>query len=302
MHNGADIAIVIVNYNNSADAIHCIQSLRQVPEQVKIFLVDNHSTDNSLIYFKEHLSPDVEILANNRNSGWSGGNNAGIQAALQGNYAYIWLLNDDTEVVPDVLSKLLVAAKQDPGIGIVGARNMLFDQRDKPWQFGGLFDPTTFTVTQIETQALDSTRVYDVSYVPGSCMLIKREVFDKIGFIDERFFFYGAALDFSYRASRQGFRSVYVPDAIIYHKVNATFGAFSSPKNQYYWLRARFLLIKKHSRLSLAIIEISKDIFSNLIKAFHSRDRRILKRLLCNCIGLFDGLTGRYGFKQYWFF
>jgi len=303
---GLKTAIVIVNYNNYPDVVHCVDSLCGVEAEMEIIVVDNSSTDDSYEALKERLPGKVRLLRSEGNCGWSGGNNIGIRAALKNGADAVLLLNDDTEVTPGFLSRLLEVLNRGCNVGIVGARNMLFDRRDKPWMYGGLFDHRTFRVSQIESDGIETGKEYEVDYVPGSCMLVKRQVFDKVGLIDERFFFYGAALDFSLRARQKGFRSLYVPSAVIYHKVSVSFGDFNAPKNRYYWFRARFLLIKKHRGVVLAFLVMVKEMISetagDVLTPVSAKKRGVLKSFFCRAAGIFDGMFSRFGLRNYGFF
>jgi len=126
------VAIILINYKNYAKKFlpDCVRSLRKVnfPEgEFKIFIVDNETSEASRAYLK-HMVPEAELVANEKNLGFGGGNNTGIKRALSQGFNYFYLLNMDTEVAPDFLTQAMKIYQSDSQIGLVQSRLMLFDE------------------------------------------------------------------------------------------------------------------------------------------------------------------------------
>ncbi len=111
-----------MNWNGKEDTVKCIDSLHKVTyPDFTILISDNASTDGSVDLLK-HRYPDIEVIVNEKNLGFAGGNNTAIRRALQNGSDYVLLLNNDTEVDPRFLSELVKAAEADPAIGIAGSK------------------------------------------------------------------------------------------------------------------------------------------------------------------------------------
>ena len=242
------VAAVVLNCNGEAVIEDCLRSLQASDHpSLDIIVVDNASTDRSLQIVGERF-PKVSVVRNTRNLGWSGANNAGIRKALAAGVDFVWLLNNDIEVEPSCVSELVAAAARNPGAAILGPMIYYFDDRSKAWFSGGCVDAARYysdhTATIEEFRALPPSK----RYISGCALLVRSEVFRRIGLIDERFFIYFEDVDFCCRASAAGFEMEVVESAGMYHKV----GAFSShegllsPWKAYHILRSGLLFWRKH--------------------------------------------------------
>jgi hypothetical protein len=137
------------------------------------------------------------------------------------------LLNNDTEVDPRFLSELVRAAEADPKIGVAGSKIYYFSEPKRLWYAGGSVDLWKGDTHHIGENELDAG-LYDVAqdtgYVSGCAMLIRRKVLEEAGPLDERMFLYYEDSDYCLRARRHGYRVVYVPSSIVWHKVSSTTG------------------------------------------------------------------------------
>lgn len=253
------VIITILNFNKCMDTIECIDSLEKINyPNYEIVLVDNGSKDNSAELFKAIYSsnPKITLLINNNNLGFTGGNNLAIRHFIKGDVDYFLLLNNDTVVEPGFLTQLVNVAEADDKIGIVGPKiyKLVVSEANLSGSNDTLFCAGTKTIPFFGQPFLRGNGEKDcgrynnveaVDYISGTALMIKKYVIERIGLLDERFFAYFEDWDWCLRAQRFGYKSVYVPDATIWHKGSSTIG-FKSPLYYYYMTRNRILFARKH--------------------------------------------------------
>lgn len=253
-----NVAIILVNWNGKQDTLSCLASLGKFKVKslkLKVIVVDNGSTDNSAEVIREKF-PDVEIIETGKNLGFTGGNNVGIRHALRWGADYVWLVNNDTVVDKSALVALLEAFG-DTSVGVVGSKIYFLsghefhkDRYRKEdgghvlWYAGGLIDWQNMYashrgVDEVDTGQYDA--VMETPFVTGCSMMIKKQVFEKIGLFNEKLFAYLEDLDFCLRASHAGYKLLYAPESIVWHKNAGSSGA-GSDTHQYYMTRNRLLV------------------------------------------------------------
>lgn len=243
------VYIILVNYNGIEDTIECLNSLKNIDYMdYKIIVVDNASSDNSLKILSELTDNQLIILNTSKNLGFAGGNNIGIQYAVSNGAEYILLLNNDTLVSADFLSRLMNCAKKQKHNAVLSPKIMYEDNRRKIWYAGGSFNNKLSRITHMGMNETDFEKynlTKEVSFISGCCMLIPVEAISKIGLMDEDFFLYCEDLDFCCRLIKSGYRLVYCPASVIYHKVSASTGK-QSGATTYYTVRNKFYIIQRH--------------------------------------------------------
>ena len=244
------VFIVLVNWNGLADTLECLESLQSLEyENFSIVLVDNASADNSVEAIRGKY-PSVRILANPENLGFTGGNNVGIRHALENGAAYVWLLNNDTVVDRHALSRLVEAAEGDRGIGILGSKIYYSSEPNVISFAGATIDWARGTSSHIGRGEVDTGQfdnLSEVERVSGCSMLVKRAVCETVGLFDEAFFLFVEDVDWCVRARRSGFRCVFVPSSVVWHKEGSSIRkAEQSSLFSYYNTRNFLLLIKKN--------------------------------------------------------
>jgi GT2 family glycosyltransferase len=204
-----------------------VQSLKAIDyPDYELIIIDNGSTDDSVTVLSREC-PSARLFVNDRNLGFAGGNNVGIRYALDNEADCILLLNNDTEVDPRFLSGLVEASEADPEVGIAGSKIYYFSEPKRLWYAGGsvnLWKGDAHHIGENELDAGQYDGTKDTDYISGCAMLIKRKVLDDIGLMDESMFLYYEDSDYCLRARRRGYRIVYVPTSIVYHKVSSTTG------------------------------------------------------------------------------
>jgi GT2 family glycosyltransferase len=241
-------SIIIVNYNGKKFLSDCLSSvLNQSYKNYEVILVDNASVDGSVNFVKKNF-PSVKIIQSKRNLGFAGGNNLGIKAS-KGDY--IVLLNFDTIVKPNWLEELIKAAESNSQVGIVGSKLLLFDRKtlnSTGIQFSyKLCNGSDRGIGEIDNGQYDSEAKQDVLGVCFASALIKRKVIEDIGLLDEKTFLFFEDLDYCIRARLRGYKVLYCPSSVVYHKLGASHKK-ESIRIKKYGLRNRFrVLLKNYS-------------------------------------------------------
>ena len=225
--------IIILNWNGKHHLKDCLRSFEKVVyNNYKLLLVDNGSTDGSVGYVKSRF-PMVEIIQNEQNLGFSGGNNIGIRHALSRGADYVVLLNNDTRVEPDFLLRLIQYGETHPEAGVLGGTVKMDGDPLRLNSTGVNLNLLAYGWDRDFGMPFDAVRRKDgeVLAVTGALMAIKREVFNSIGLLDTRFFAYFEDVDFCIRVWKYTNLTVnYVPQSIVFHKFSASTGKFSSNK------------------------------------------------------------------------
>ncbi len=223
------ISVIIVNYNGLVHVEECLDSLRrQTFGDFETILVDNASTDGSVAFVKERY-PEVTVIENHENLGYGGGNNAGIRESRG---KYLVLLNNDTSVDPHWLQRLVETAEKDGSIGMCASKILNYYHRDIIDNTGLLLyrDGIGRGRGRLEKDIGQYDSEGEIFFPSGCAGLYKREMLDYVGLLDEDFFLYVEDVDIGLRARIAGWRCVYVPGAIVYHKYSATTEPYSPLK------------------------------------------------------------------------
>jgi GT2 family glycosyltransferase len=252
------LSIVIVSYNVIHFLEACLYSLRQALQDIEheIFVVDNHSADGSA-KMVEQLFPDVKLIANKQNVGFSKANNQAIKRCKG---KYILLLNPDTIVKPDALIKCIQFMEAHPEAGGLGIKMLdgtgAYLPESKrglptPWVsfykiFGlGKLFPKSEKYGRYYLSHLSEEKVQEIEILSGAYMFLRREALNKSGLLDESFFMYGEDVDLSYRLILAGYKNYYLPDAeIIHFKGESTKRGSFNYVNQFY--KAMAIFAQKH--------------------------------------------------------
>jgi len=251
-HKQLKVSIILLNWNNPYDTVECIESLKEISyPNYEIIVVDNNSTDDSIKELENIRN--IQLIRNDSNLGFAGGNNVGIEYALKRSSDLILLLNNDTVVEKEFLSVLVKRAVADKNVGIIGNKVYYYSEPAKIWSAGGGITRLTKRTFQYGENKIDKKRFIremEVDFLSGCCMLIKREVFERIGLLDAEYFMYYEDVDFCLRAKKL-FKIIYTPGAIIWHKVSAT---SNKSYRDYYRMRNYIYLLRKRYETNLFII------------------------------------------------
>jgi len=228
------VYIIVLTWNGREDTLECLRSLRRVdyPNR-KIVVVDNASTDGTIEAVGTEFA-EVEIIENETNLRYAGGNNRGIRYAMDRGAAAVLLLNNDTIVDPEFLRLMVESLTAHPTTGIVGPKILYYNDPKRIWYAGGTVSWWQGWVSHRGIREPDNGQ-YDTpattDYVSGCCMLVRRDVITRVGMLDDSYFIYGEDTDWCLRTRRAGYAVVVQPGARIWHKVSASSGHFSWFKN-----------------------------------------------------------------------
>jgi len=211
----------------------------------EVVVVDNGSTDDSVKVIREGFA-NVTLLETGKNLGYAGGNNVGIEYALKTGAELVLLLNNDTVVDERLLEAFAKEARDRSEVGIFGARPLRFFEPDKLDHLGGVWNGKKGEFDLIGLQEKEDFKYAgELDYVCGCSVLIRREVFEKIGLLEPSFFLFWEEADFCMRAKRAGFGIGICDGAKLWHKVSASFVG-GKPHVAYFWWRNRFLWIERN--------------------------------------------------------
>lgn len=217
-HTSAKIYVIIVTWNGMKWLEKCLDALRQSSVPVETVVIDNGSTDGTQAFIKEQF-PEVQLLEMEKNLGFGQANNEGMRVALKAGADYVYLLNQDAYVYPDMFEKLLAVAGQEEQTGRFGVYSPLhingnIHRMDSQFKYY-LKDVAT---NMVEDYALaEPRRFYEVACVPAAGWLIPRSTLEKVGGFDPIFFHYGEDHQYAQRVGYHGMSFCLVPSAKMIH-------------------------------------------------------------------------------------
>lgn len=224
-----DVSVVVVSWNTRDILRGCLRSIFEQTKGVSfnVFVVDNNSHDGSPDMVRTEF-PQVTLIENRENRGFAAANNQAIQMSSG---RYTLLLNPDTVVLDDAISRCVAYADRNPDVGVVGCQVLEDEDRISPTGFTFPTPWTVFLELSGLSRALPRSRLFgspelgwwdrrserDVDVVAGMFMLVRQEAIADVGPLDESYFVYFEETDWCYRMARAGWRRVFIPSARIVH-------------------------------------------------------------------------------------
>jgi GT2 family glycosyltransferase len=224
------VSVVIPNLNGADLLPTCLASLEgQSFKDFEVIVVDNGSTDGSVNLVKHDFPWVTTVIENPVNRGFAKACNQGIEASAGGDIA---LLNNDTEAHPSWLSELVKAAESHPDAGMFACKTLFFDRRDVIDTAGHLIYPDGLNRGRgrLEMDKGQYDLKTDVFFPSGCAALFRRKMLDEIGLFDEHHFAYGDDTDIGFRGRFAGWKCLFVPGALVFHRYSATTGEYSPLK------------------------------------------------------------------------
>jgi len=296
--DASSVGIVTVNYNSAGFINEFLESLARVDyPNARLIAVDAASHDGSADAIVQAV-PSAHLIRCDENVGIAKGNNLGARYCREQGIDYVLFMNNDTTHEPDFL-RVLVEAADDrtmtvPRILYAADRRLISTHAgDFDWELG-LFrhtyhgkpdGPATQTRRQLQTASF-------------CCLLLPARAFDDAGPLDERFFMYYEETDFLRRALQQGYRLLYVPEAVVYHRESASSGGgWMTPFKHYYATRNRLYLVRKHARSRLRYARFTLYFWATRVpyalRYVVSRQPAMLKAMLLGMLHYYRGRMGR---------
>lgn len=269
------VSIITLNYNQASVTKAFLESAKSLMyTNFEILVCDMASEINPETVFNPSDYPGTRLLCNAKNLGFAGGNNWGMRQAKG---EYIFIVNNDTELTPDIIQQLLFPFYNNFSIGVVCPKIKYFADR-RIIQYAGFkkMNPFTGRTTTIGDGEKDVGQ-YDHSGAThgahGCAMMVKKEVIDKTGMFPEKFFLYYEEWDWSARIEKAGYLIWYQSEATIYHKESMTVGK-ENPIKAYYHVRNRILFMRRNSDLFHLIVFTLFFIFFTLPKSIFNYLRK----------------------------
>lgn len=244
------VFVVVLNYNGFNETDKCIQSLKSSDyKKLEIIVIDNYSTDDSFFKLKNRY-PELISARCERNLGYAGGMNVGAKLAMENGANFILLTNNDMTYSKNFLFPMVSLALKDPQVGIVSPKVLYMHDKNSIYCAGGEFRlHLCGGVNMYQGKAaLDfANKIRAISLAEGSCLLIKKEVYEKVGMMNEKFFMYFEDLDFSTRV-RKHFKIMYTPESVVYHKTGGGLGwGDYTPLYYFYYTRNRLIFFANYN-------------------------------------------------------
>jgi hypothetical protein len=297
------VAIVVLTWNQHDLTLDCLASLAEMnypSDRLQIIVVDNGSRDATVAAVRERF-PQVTVLENGDNLGFAEGNNVGIRHALQGTAEYVMLLNNDTAVDRQMLSELLAVMEQFSDVGIVGPKMLYFDPSNVIWCAGNRIEwrsGGSIRLQAEEPDTIDGEQPRDADFITACAILLRRQVIAQIGLLDQRFFIYYEETDWCVRATKAGWRILYVPSARLWHKVSAAMGT-TSPATDYYMNRNVLLFLTKNlnglARIQAVSRAAGRDLLAVAASTVKSHGGQRTPNRNARLLALRDAMLGRWG-------
>ena len=305
------VAIIILNYNGKIDTLECLESIFRISySNFRVILVDNNSQDGTVEAVRKKFGRRLKIIQNDRNLGFAEGNNVGIRAALKMDVDFILILNNDTVVNPNFLDILLKNVQAHPDFAVFSPQIRKYPEKNKIWYAGGrMLWPVASVQMFNRGHLMSQTKLKkptQVSFVTGAAMMVKSSVFKKVGFFDKKFYLYWEETDWEARAARVGVKFLYVPDAVIWHKVGKTSGGPQNPKMQYYFWRNNLLFARKNLPIwlwpSFLLFYFSRILFIEILwrsLKYLAGETKKLDHIKYIFLGISDFFAGKFGPKKF---
>ncbi len=285
------ITIVILHFQNQKLTAGCLESIKKLNlNDINLqVLVVNNNPKQDLAKLEKSFT-DFSFIKNKSNLGYAQGNNLGIKKALEQKPDFVFLLNNDTILDEDLLVQLMAGFKKDKKIGVIGskiyfAKGYEFHKERYQteelgkviWYAGGLIDWQNVVASHRGVDEVDKGQhdeFCQTDFVSGCAMMVKREVFEKIGFFNKKYFLYWEDVDFCQRAKKVGYLLFYDGKTKVWH-ANAGSSAVGGPLHDYYMSRNRLLFGLKYAswRIKLALI---KQSFKILLKGTFWQKKAVL--------------------------
>jgi GT2 family glycosyltransferase len=289
------VITIILNYNNYSDTIDTIDSVLSLEYDANSLLLVENSSDKKIIQKIRAQFPELEIIENNKNLGYAGGNNVGIRKALASGADYIFLLNNDIILERDVLKKCVSEMEKSPVYGACQPVIVTFEDKDTIWSAGTQIYfgyPRLF----LKGKKLQNNEIKLSPFgLVGCAILFKRSALQQTGLFDESLFLLHEETDWCIRAKKLNYSFLIISNAIVSHKISTSIGMFS--KIYLYYIGRNWLLVgkKNFSFYYYLFILVTEFLIRFPYYVYHVTKKGQLGMIKFYLKGLFDGIRGISG-------
>lgn len=294
------IAIVICNYNKSDYVVNCVNSLFDSSfKDFDIYLVDNASTDNSVKIINQTFKNSLNLIVNKQNLGGSGGFNTGIKKALEKNYKYIMLIDNDIILDKYAIEKALKFIENNEDVALVGSKIYSMDNPNILQELGACIDFCNFTIIPNYKGCIDNENIPKLlycDYVPVCSALVRVEAITKIGLMNESNFIYWDDIEWGYRFKKAGYKVVAFSESKVWHKMGAqtktnTFATYYFWRNKlkFFAVYCDNLNLHKFCKIFL------RDLFKALYSCNYNYKYNTIKSLMMAYDDALNNISGMAG-------
>lgn len=293
----AQTAVILLNYNNFDDTADCLASLEQSAyRDFQVYLVDNCSPDGSGEALLHRYGDTCRVICTDENLGYAGGNNIGLKKAYQDGCSYFCILNNDTQVHPHMLGKLVEYLQEHEDCGIVSPAIMEYNDRDTVQSTGGkiIFKTGNVDMCNRGKKYSELAPLYHPDYVGGACMVCTRKVLETVGYIPEAYFLFYEETEWCYQTRKAGLDVVCCIKAQVYHKGSVSVNRIGG-LSEYLMERNRMRFVCRNAALWEKLCFIC---YANLRAIYRGifRDKAYLRYLKFYFDGLFNRVDKKFSF------
>jgi len=293
------VGIFICNYNKQDFVINCVQSLlNQAFKDFDLYVVDNASTDDSVAKLNETFRNKIKIIENKENLGGSGGFNTGIRYGHQAGYEYIMLVDNDTVFDINAVGELYNFLENNKDVGMVGSKIYYMKNPEFIQEFGGRIDFKEYRANGIDKDSKDIDNqkiVQECDYLAACSLMVRKEVIDKIGDMDESCFIYWDDTDFGYRCKLAGYKCSAISSSKVWHNGSLVTQNNLGFTNYYFWRNkfnffSKYILetdIKSFAKNSL------KEIYRRIVGYYCKKQYDMSNILVYALLDFFYGIRGK---------
>ncbi len=302
------VGIVLVNWNSYADTSACLRSLANISyPNAQTIVVDNGSKDDSANRLQAEF-PSVTFIRSEENTGFTGGNNLGIEHSLGTACEYVLLLNNDTFVLPDFLEPLVARMESNATTAAVSGKIYYAPQtrngEDRIIWYAGCYRKWHmgyhhYGVEERDNGQFDQPR--EIPYASGCLMLLRSSAIRKIGMLSPEYFIYWEEADWCHRARDAGYRCMYEPKSVIYHNFASAPLGYETPFHMYMQYRNSFIYAKKHYRGMESLrywLFYPIYILYRFVLDLRAKNPRSAKAIVWGILDYFRGFRGKQGLAE----
>ena len=292
MVKNSKIAIIIVNWKQYQLTKLCLYSLQKIKyDNYQIILIDNESNPKELKKIKNQFDKII-TFPNQKNLGFTGANNVGIEYAIKKEFKYVMLINNDTEVEKNFINPLIELLEKNQNFGAAQPLILNYYNRNKVWSAGGFLNK--FFGYSYVIKSPEGIKK-NIDWITGCCFFLRTDVIKKIGLLDEKFFAYYEDVDWSIRIKNAGYDLAFVKSSVVYHhgsksSKNESNEGTLSPFVHYLNIRNHIFLLRKNKDVFNSIGVLFFQFFKIVSYSVYFIVRLRINKLNMVYKGLVDGL------------
>lgn len=289
---------VILNYKCSRNTEECIVSLQSDGyPNLHFIVVDNNSNDGSVEYLQNRF-PSIDIIDRNINDGYAGGNNEGIQYALERDSDYVLIINPDTIVTSNFIAPMVREMEEEKKIGIITGRAYNYYTKNI-YNTGGHYSTLLCSVVPLPSHEI--MKEQNVGFISGCVMLIRKDVFITVGLIDQKYFMYMEDVKYSLEVSKK-YLLRYFPPSVLYHKSGGgntlidytPFYLYYSTRNKLLFFTEQHPINRVYAFVIVLFLVVSK-LVGLIMKKLQNSTLKIKAQLFALISGYIDGVLSISG-------